>query len=100
MQRGNGMVCLEIINVRTSGKPEIMNALALCREIRQSRIDKKPVRLKVYCSTGYETDLSVHLRWVGATVEQSKSALGLELARALGGCGLVSHTTWIEKGEA
>jgi hypothetical protein len=88
---------LEIISVRTSGEMEIKRVLGFCKRILALRKGEKPVRISVYGSANYETDLSVHIHWLFLPERQEKSLFGLELARAMSDFGLVNHTLWKAK---
>jgi hypothetical protein len=50
--------------------------------------------MKVYYSSGYETDLRIHIHWNSGSTEPTKSSLGIQLAKSLKPYGLVNHTVW------
>jgi hypothetical protein len=52
------------------------------------------MNIKVYCSTGYETDLSIHIHWDPTSTGPAKSTLGIQLAGLFKPYGLVNHTVW------
>jgi hypothetical protein len=85
---------LEIISVRTAGRAERINALELYKQFHWPRAVGRSVSIKVYCSTGYETDLSIHIHWDSASPEPAKSSLGIQLAGLFKHYGLVNHTVW------
>ena len=89
------MIWLEIISVRAATHEEATAALDLCRKIEPGST-AQPVDLRVYCNAGYETDLSVHIRWDFNGRRHGKTPFGLELGAALSKLGLVNHTLWME----
>ena len=96
----NEMSCLEIVSVRTRGRAQTTALLELCRQLRPPPLTPgSPAELKVYCSVGYDTDLSVHIHWKSDTALQGKSALGLEVRATLSDFGLTNHTFWREHEE-
>ncbi len=91
------MIRLEIISVRTAGKAEALSVLELCRQICPPRMDGRLVTMKVYCSTGYETDISIHIYWNSDSGRHGKSPFGLEVTQVLSDFGLINHTLWMEQ---
>lgn len=90
------MVWLEIISIRTATYRETLAALDLCRRIRPRDSAGPPLELRVYCSVGYSSDLSVHIRWDSKGGQHGKSPFGLELSSALSHLGFVNHAIWME----
>ena len=93
------MNCLEVITVRGADKDDFEKALKLCAQVSPAVEAGELVNLNVYRSSGYGSDLSVHIHWVLESFSPKKSLLGLQLAQGLGTFGIVSHTLWIDQGE-
>jgi hypothetical protein len=93
--RGNKrMTWLEIINIRTAGKTEFMDALNFCCDMQHDLEAKGTVDVNLYRSTSYETDLSVHLCWDSAMASPAKTSLGIQLSKLLTRFGLIDHKVW------
>jgi hypothetical protein len=97
MNRGNGMMWLEMISTRAAGMIEAEEIIEICKQTHQSIAGEKLLRMTVFCNTRYATDISIHLQW--KSDPGSGSILGRELSSALAGLGLISHSLWIEKEE-
>jgi hypothetical protein len=91
------MTWLEMISTRAAGIVEAEKILEICRQTHQSIAGEKLLKMSVFCSTRYATDVSIHLQW--KSNPGTGSVLGRELSSALAGLGLVSHTLWIEQQE-
>jgi hypothetical protein len=91
------MNCLEVITVRVAEKEELENALEFCTQVFHTVETGKVMNLSVYRSTGYDSDLSVHIHCPFEPSRQEKSLLGLQLAKGLSAFGIVSHTLWIDQ---
>jgi hypothetical protein len=85
------MILLEIVNVRTAGKTEFMEALKLCCYMKQKLEAGGAVSAHVYQSIGYETDLSIHLCWDSAAASPAKTSNGIQLSKSLTRFGLIDH---------
>jgi len=87
------MSCLEIIHLRSSGRP----LESLGNRIRESVCsgDGDEAIVTLYRCQGLETDLAVHVRHDGEPLA-GPSDLGLKLAAALRDYGLVEHRLWEE----
>jgi hypothetical protein len=88
------MSLLEIISVRTAGKAERKKALGLCKWFHRPWAAGRSASIRVYCSTIYGTDLSIHIYWDAGYTEPVKSSLGIQLAGLFKPYGLVNHTVW------
>lgn len=88
------MLWIEIINVRTAGKIEFIDALKLCCYMQQDLEAKGTVCVNLYRSTIYETDLSIHLCWDSAMASPTKTSLGIQLSKSLTRFGLIDHKVW------
>jgi hypothetical protein len=95
MTRKNGMIWLEMINIRTAGIIEAGKVFEICGQMFRSIADEKLLKLTVFCNAKYATDISIHLQWKGDS--GSESILGKEMSAALGDLGLINHTLWIEQ---
>jgi hypothetical protein len=91
------MMWLEMISTRAAGMIEAEKILEICKQTHQSIAGEKLLRMTVFCSTRYPTDISIHLQW--KSDPGSGSLMGRELSSALAGLGLISHTLWIEREE-
>lgn len=90
--KGNEMKWLETINIRAARVTDAAKVIELCRQSLQSTAVEKLLKLTVYCSARYATDISMHLEW--ECDPGSVSVLGRGLSAALGDLGLISHTVW------
>ncbi len=95
--KGNGMKWLETINVRAARVNDAAKVIELCRQSLQSTAVEKLLKLTVYCSARYATDISMHLEW--ESDPGSVSVLGRGLSAALEDLGLISHTVWAAQEE-
>lgn len=86
------MKWLETINIRAARATDAAKAIELCRESLPSTVVEKLLKLTVYSSARYATDISIHLEW--ESDPGSKSVLGRALSAALGDLGLISQTVW------
>ncbi len=93
-----GMTWLETINIRTARVTEAAKVIELCRQHFQSIAVEELLKLSVYCSAKYSTDISIHLEW--ASNPGSESFSGRAICKALGDFGLISHTVWAKQEEA
>ena len=87
------MRCLEIIHLRSSGRPLESLGGRIRESIRSGGGDEVIVAL--YRCQGLRTDLAVHIRHDGEPLT-APSDLGLKLAAALRDYGLVEHKLWEE----
>jgi hypothetical protein len=85
------MSWLEIITVRTAGRTEFMAALQLCRHLQHDLEAEGAVRVLVYRSSSFETDLGVYLYWDLPTASPAKSDAGIRLSKSLTSFGLIDH---------
>ena len=91
------MNCLEVITVRVAEKEELEKALEFCTQVFHTVETGELMNLSVYRSTGYGSDLSIHIHCPIEPSRQEKSLLGLQLAKGLSAFGIVSHTLWIDQ---
>ncbi len=91
------MACLEVITVRIAQKDEWQNARNLCTQVFHTVEKEGLVSLKVYRSSGYRSDLSVHINRQVEPFGQEKSLLGLQIAKGLSTFGIISHTVWMDQ---
>jgi hypothetical protein len=82
---------LEIVNIRTAGKTEFINALECCGHTQQDLEAGGIVCVRVYHNTIYTTDLSIHLFWDSATSSPAKTSVGIQLSKSLTRFGLIDH---------
>jgi hypothetical protein len=55
------------------------------------------VKSEVYTHSTLPTDISIHLHYDSAQVENQGSLLGLQLISELKAFGVVNHAVWVEK---
>lgn len=91
------MIWLEIISIRTAGIIEAEKVFEFCRHMFQSITDEDLLKLTLFCSAKYPTDISIHLEWKSDS--GSGSILGREMTSALSDFGLINHTVWVERGQ-
>ena len=92
------MTWLETINIRTARVTEATKVIELCRQHFQSIAVEELLKLSVYWSAKYSTDISIHLEW--ASNPGSESVSGRAICKALRNLGLISHTVWAKHEEA
>ena len=85
---------IEILNIRTSGEMEFMDALTLCERAQKELRPNKNASLHVYCNTIYKTDLSILLCWNQGMINPAKTVFGVLLSESLSRFGLVDHNAW------
>jgi hypothetical protein len=95
MKLKNGIIWLETISIRTAGVIEASKVFDICARSFQSIAVEKLLKLTVYRSAIYATDISIHLQW--ESDPGPMSILGSEVSSALGDLGLINHTLWIEQ---
>jgi len=88
---------MEIITLRTADTKGKQAAQDLLAQVDRPGADTRQQGFKLYHNAEVETDLSIHIEWNSETNGQGKSPLGVELAHALKGFGLVNHSVWIEE---
>jgi hypothetical protein len=91
------MIWLEIISIRTAGAIETERIFEICGQCCQCNPTGQLLKLIVYRSARYETDISIHLHW--KSDPGPGSILGLEVISALDDLGLISHTSWVKQEE-
>jgi hypothetical protein len=91
------MNCLEVITVRVAEKGELEKAQEFCTQVFHTVKTGESMNLSVYRSTGYGSDLSVHIHCGVEPSGQGKSLLGLQLAKGLSAFGIISHALWIDQ---
>jgi hypothetical protein len=91
------MSWLEIISIRTAGTIEIGKVLDICRQCCQCAGAGELLKIIVYRSAQYETDVSIHLHWQSDPGPECRSILGREVRAALGDLGLICHSVWVEQ---
>ena len=89
------MKWIEIIRLRTFDHIRQTTVLELLRQLK-TELSATDVTLALYHHTSIDTDLSIHLIWHSAILEQGKSAIGTKLAYLLCEFGAVDYSVWIE----
>ncbi len=89
------MKWVEIIRLRASERATSLSDLSLKPAEALGREGLLEVR--VYRHAALQADLSVHLLWNSDAPGCAESDLGLRLAEAFRGLGLVDHSLWIEE---
>ncbi len=88
------MTWLEIVNVRTAGKTEFVEAFSYCCRIRQDLESERSVSMNLYRSISCDTDFTIHLCWDSTAVYPAKSDIGIRLSKSLIRFGLTDHQVW------
>jgi hypothetical protein len=88
------MTWLEIVNLRTAGKTEFMEAFNFCCRMQQNLEAGGSVAMHVYRNISYETDFSIHLYWDSAMAGPTKTDVGIQLSNSLTRFGLTDHKVW------
>jgi len=89
--------CLEVITVRVANEEDLNNALQFCTQVAETVAIGETVNMSIYRSTGYGSDLSVHICRPPESSGKEKSLIGLSLAMDLNSFGIVNHTLWIKQ---
>ena len=55
------------------------------------------LRVHMYHSANYQTDLALSLSWETDAMQQGGSRAGLSISEALKSFGLVEHSVWMER---
>ncbi|MCE5333259.1 MAG: hypothetical protein LLG06_01580 [Desulfobacteraceae bacterium] len=90
------MVWLEMVSIRMSGSAEMDKAFEICRQCLASVAGGELLRVVVYGSTRYSTDITIHFEWKSNPGPEGRSILGREVSTALSDLGLINHTGWVE----
>jgi hypothetical protein len=91
------MVWLEIVSIRTACAIETDRIFEICRQCCRCNSTGQLLKLIVYRSARYDTDISIHFHW--KSDPGPGSIPGLEVISALEDLGLISHTSWIKQEE-
>ena len=91
------MNVLEIIELRSSNKDDEMLSNKLTGFVDDLNEEYKNSTVKLYRHLIVETDWSVHIEMQTEIKNTSPSQLGLRIASALQGFGLVYHSVWSEE---
>ncbi len=90
------MKWLEVIKIRAARTDEGLLE-EVVQELARAGRNRGLLEMKTYRHALLDSDISVHLHWRSAQVEENGSIPGLQLARALKDFGLVDHSIWIEE---
>ncbi|HVP36881.1 MAG TPA: hypothetical protein VMT04_07790 [Terriglobales bacterium] len=94
------MKWVEIITLRSPGKINTELVDELLKGVGESDSPTDSLnhllKVKTYCHSVVETDLSVHIYWESEAGNQHKSPLALSIVSALRSMGLLNHSVWIE----
>ncbi len=93
--KGQCMTWLETINLRIARVNKVAEAIELCGRFQAFASVEKLLKVRVYRSSRYSTDISIHLTW--GHDPGVESALGRSISEALGELGLINHTVWKEQ---
>ena len=86
------MKCIEVIQLRASGRAERDRALNVCRQIIQSNNAEQPDGISLLKNTILNTDLWVCIYWDKRHDRYKKSLLGQQFEKGLAGFGLLNHS--------
>ena len=88
---------MEMIRLRTT--PSQMQAVArlILDSVKHAAGESGLLRVHMYHSANYQTDLALSLTWETNAMQQRGSRAGLSISEALKSFGLVEHSIWMEK---
>ncbi|MCA1988598.1 MAG: hypothetical protein LDL07_05545 [Desulfarculus sp.] len=90
------MKWMEIIALRSLVKANRHLVDELLGQLLQQRQSGLTATIRIYHHPTVHTDLSIHIHWKTEPLNPSGSPLGQQLAYALKGLGLLSHSIWVE----
>lgn len=91
------MKCIEIIELRTAQKDQVILKQYLASLLAQANTDQKAQSIKIYKHVCVETDFSIHLQYDSEIDGKEFRVLGERLESALKEFGLVNHKIWVEQ---
>jgi hypothetical protein len=91
------MKWVEVIEFRSFNKDEALLELDFWNCLSAAIEEVDIVKIEVYNHSTLTTDISIHLHYDSAQVENQGSLLGLCLVSELKALGVVNHTVWVEK---
>ncbi len=88
---------MEMIRLRTT--PSQLDGVArlISDNIRQATGESGLLRVRMYHSAEYQTDLALSFTWETNVMQQKGSRAGLSISEALKNFGLVEHSIWMER---
>jgi hypothetical protein len=90
------MKWVEIIEFRAFNPKHTLLELDFWNSLGDAASEAHLVKLEVYTHSTLPTDVSIHLHYDSAQVENQGSLLGLRLVSELKALGVVNHNVWIE----
>ena len=88
---------MEMIRLRTT-HAQLENVAGLLLDTMRSAVGEAGlVRIHMYNSASYQTDLALSLTWDTNSFQHEGSRAGLSISEALKTFGLVEHSIWVEK---
>ena len=91
------MLWMEMIRLRTTNA-QLGNVAGLLLEtMSRAAGEAGLVRVHMYHSASYQTDLALSLTWDTDSLQHEGSRAGLTISEALKTFGLVEHSIWVEK---
>jgi hypothetical protein len=91
------MLWMEMIRLRTT-HAQLENVAGLLLDtVRRAVGEAGLVRIHMYNSASYQTDLALSLTWDTNSFHHEGSRAGLSISEALRTFGLVEHSIWVEK---
>ncbi len=91
------MKWVEIIELRAFNKDDALLKLDFWKGLDDATKEANIMKIEVYNNSTLTTDISIHLHYESAQVENQGSPLGLQLVSELKAFGIVNHTVWVEK---
>lgn len=88
------MAWLEIIHILSHSHPDRDNIIKSFRQLDNGKWPDKLSDISLFTSHAWEGDVGIIMQWRGKPTKESKSPLGLQLARAFSQFGQIHHSVW------
>lgn len=91
------MKWVEVIEFRAFEPDHALLELDFWNSLNSATRKANIAKVEVYTHSTLPTDISIHLHYDSAQVENQGSSLGLRFVSELKAFGVVNHTVWVEK---
>ena len=91
------MKWMEVIEFRSFNKEQALLELDFWNCLRDAIGEAYIVKIEVYNHSTLPTDMSIHLHYESAQVENQGSPFVLQLVSELKAFGVVNHTVWVQE---
>jgi hypothetical protein len=92
------MKWIEVIRLRSEPAKESDAAEWLCSAVQELAETKHLLSATVCSRVGVAGDIGVYLEWEASSIVATGSDIGMGIAHALRGFGLLDHSVWAERG--